>query len=190
MKCRATIVLVLLAGALVLNKASAQSTTPNPQPFHRPSPPLSVKVGEKVFKIKLVPLIYFPDDEGYFDGWTCDSAAVLANECEAKDLWTILVQERLPLPREREVVIHELLHAICGTEKSNRTTTYHKLITILAPWLMRVWHDNPALVDYLVATEDVAAENPTKDLLEDPKGIVSRRSVFVGQALETIPLLP
>lgn len=58
---------------------------------------------------------------------------------------TIDIKNKLPLPLEQEVVLHELLHAI--SDSMNVELTEHQ-VTAVAAGIVQVLRDNKSLLDY------------------------------------------
>jgi hypothetical protein len=71
--------------------------------------------------------------------------------CDAKD--RIYVEAGQTLEEEQTTLLHELQHAILGTEKSNQKITYHQFIHQLSPRLLEVLKENPELFLYLTVSE-------------------------------------
>ena len=88
---------------------------------------------------------------GSFSGTTCDTRARELGVCTAKD--HIYLAAGQTFKEEQTTLLHELQHAIFGTEKSDRKTTYHQLIYQLSPKLLEVLQENPDLYLYLTASE-------------------------------------
>lgn len=66
----------------------------------------------------------------------------------------VILLSEVPGPqKQREVLLHEVLHAIYGTTGlcSKDNVPEEMVVTDMSPALLQVLRDNPDLVDYLVA---------------------------------------
>ena len=82
-----------------------------------------------------------------FVGETCDHYAREIQHCDREHV--IYVQRGQTLVEEQETLLHELQHAMLGTEMSGKVV--HNYIYQLTPKLLRLLQDNPNLVKYLAA---------------------------------------
>jgi hypothetical protein len=117
----------------------------------RPVPPRRLTIGKATYFIELVKEVPASGEFARFSGRTCDKEAQKLRVCEVKD--HIYIETGHPLKEEQTTVLHELQHAILGTEKSDRNTTYHQFIYQLSPKLLQVLKQNPDLYSYLTASE-------------------------------------
>ena len=117
----------------------------------RPVPPQHIKVGKVIYTVELVREVPAAGEYASFSGKTCDDRARKQGVCDAKD--HIYLEAGQTLKGEQTTLLHELQHAIFGTEKSDRKTTYHRFIYQLSPKLLEVLQENPDLRLYLTASE-------------------------------------
>jgi hypothetical protein len=117
----------------------------------RPVPPPRLTIGKTTYFIELVKEVPASGEFARFSGRTCDKEAQKLRVCEVKD--RIYIEKGHPLKEEQTTLLHELQHAILGTEKSDRNTTYHQFIYQLSPKLLQVLKQNPDLYSYLTASE-------------------------------------
>ncbi len=117
----------------------------------RPVPPRHIKVGKVIYTVELVREVPTAGEYASFSGKTCDNRARKQGVCDAKD--HIYLEAGQTLKEEQTTLLHELQHAIFGTEKSDRKTTYHRFIHELSPKLLEVLQENPDLYLYLTAAE-------------------------------------
>ncbi|HYY68916.1 MAG TPA: hypothetical protein VE734_04225 [Terriglobales bacterium] len=139
--------LILLSTLVLAHGASA------PLPLHdvdrRPTPPQQIKIGAVVYMIELTEKVPTAGEASEFTGKACDDSAVREGWCAAKG-HIYLVTGRT-LQQERTTLLHEIQHAILGTEHSDEETTYHDFIYKLSPKLLQVLQENPDLLSYLTA---------------------------------------
>lgn len=102
-----------------------------------PGTPASIKVGPFVYAVKRWKRLPAENAEAW---GMCDRASTV-----------ILLAETTSHQKQREVLLHEVLHAIYGV-----TGLHHKdgapeelVVTDLSPTLLSVLRDNPDLVAYL-----------------------------------------
>ena len=133
------------------NLMAANCAAPIEPENHRPVPPTRLTIGKATYTIELVKDVPTPGEFARFSGRTCDKEAQKLRVCEVKD--RIYIETGHTLKEEQTTVLHELQHAILGTEKSDRNTTYHQFIYQLSPKLLQVLKQNPALYSYLTASE-------------------------------------
>jgi len=58
------------------------------------------------------------------------------------------------IDQERNTVTHELLHAVASTARVfDEPDDEERVVSALAPWLLAMLRDNPALVSYLTARD-------------------------------------
>ena len=117
----------------------------------RPLPPTRLTIGKATYTIELVKEVPASGEFARFSGRTCDKEAQKLRVCDVKD--RIYIEKGHTLKEEQTTVLHELQHAILGTEKSDRTTTYHQFIYQLSPKLLQVLRENPGLYSYLTASD-------------------------------------
>jgi hypothetical protein len=117
----------------------------------RPVPPSRVTIGKANYTIALVKEVPASSEFARFSGRTCDKEAQRLRVCDGKD--RIYIETGHTLKEEQTTLLHELQHAILGTEKSDRTATYHQFIYQLSPKLLQVLRENPDLYAYLTASE-------------------------------------
>ena len=117
----------------------------------RPVPPPRLTIGKATYFIELVKEVPASGEFARFSGRTCDKQAQKLGVCEVKG--RIYIEAGHPLKQEQTTLLHELQHAILGTEKSDRTATYHEFIYELSPKLLQVLRQNPDLYSYLAASE-------------------------------------
>lgn len=117
----------------------------------RPFPPQHIKIGKVIYTVELVKEVPAAAEFASFSGKTCDQRAHRLGVCDAKD--RIYVEAEQTLEEEQTTLLHELQHAILGTEKSNQKITYHQFIHQLSPRLLEVLKENPELFLYLTASE-------------------------------------
>ena len=127
-----------------------------PPPFpsersQRPVPPQRIKVGKVIYTIELVREVPAAGEYASFSGKTCDNRARKQGVCNVKD--QIYLEAGQTLKEEQTTMLHELQHAIFGTEKSDRKATYHRFIYELSPKLLEVLQENPELYHYLTTSE-------------------------------------
>ena len=125
--------------------------TPSERRSRRPIPPQHVRIGKVIYTVELVKEVPAAGEFASFSGTTCDTRARKLGVCDAKD--HIYLEAGQTLKEEQTTLLHELQHAIFGTEKSDRKTTYHQLIYQLSPKLLEVLQENPDLYFYLTASE-------------------------------------
>jgi hypothetical protein len=146
-RVRVATALVLLLSLFLARGASA------PQPphsvSHRPAPPRQIKIGAVVYTIELVEKVPPAGDASSLAGKACDENAVKEGWCAAKD--HIYLEDKRTLQQERTTLLHEIQHALLGTEHSKEETTSHHFIYKLSPKLLQVLQDNPDLLIYLTA---------------------------------------
>ena len=134
----------------------ADGITGNCLPFpsersQRPVPPQHIKVGKVIYTVELVREVPAAAEYASFSGKTCDNRARKQGVCDAKD--HIYLEAGQTLKEEQTTLLHELQHAIFGTEKSDRRSTNHQFIYQLSPKLLEVLQENPDLYLYLTASE-------------------------------------
>lgn len=137
-----------------LNEASGiagNCLTPIEPENSRPVPPPRLTIGKATYFIELVKEVPASGEFARFSGRTCDKEAQKLRVCEVKD--RIYIEKGHTLKEEQTTVLHELQHAILGTEKSDRNTTYHQFIYQLSPKLLQVLKQNPDLYSYLTASD-------------------------------------
>ena len=117
----------------------------------RPLPPPRLTIGKATYFIELVKEVPASGEFARFSGRTCDKQAQKLRVCKVRD--RIYIETGRTLKEEQTTVLHELQHAILGTEKSDRNTTYHQFIYQLSPKLLQVLRQNPDLYSYLTASE-------------------------------------
>ena len=117
----------------------------------RPVPPQHVRVGKVIYTVQLVKEVPAASEFASFSGTTCDTRARTLGVCATKD--HIYLAAGQTLKEEQTTLLHELQHALFGTEKSDRKTTYHQLIYQLSPKLLELLQENPDLYFYLTASE-------------------------------------
>ena len=117
----------------------------------RPVPPPHLTIGKATYFVELVKEVPASSEFARFSGRTCDKEAQKLRVCDVKD--RIYIEKGHTLKEEQTTVLHELQHAILGTEKSDRTTTYHQFIYQLSPKLLQVLRENPDLDSYLTASD-------------------------------------
>jgi len=117
----------------------------------RPVPPQHIKVGKVIYTVELAKEVPGAAEFASFSGRTCDKRARKLGACDAKE--HIYIEAGQTLKEEQTTLLHELQHAIFGTEKSDRKTTYHQFIYRLSPKLLEVLQENPDLYFYLAASE-------------------------------------
>ena len=117
----------------------------------RPMPPQHIKVGKVIYIVELVKEVPAPGEFASFAGRTCDTTARKIGVCDAKD--HIYLEAGQTLKEEQTTLLHELQHAIFGTEKSDRKTTYHQFIYELSPKLLDVLRENPDLYFYFTVSD-------------------------------------
>jgi hypothetical protein len=115
----------------------------------RPTPPQQIKIAALVYTIELTKKVPPAGDASELAGKACDDSAVREGWCAAKD--HIYLEAGRTLQQERTTLLHEIQHAILGTEHSDEETTYHDFIYKLSPKLLQVLQDNPELLFYLTA---------------------------------------
>src|SRR5437588_312322 len=108
-------------------------------------------IGKATYTIELVKEVPASGEFARFSGRTCDKEAQKLRVCDVKD--RIYIETGHTLKEEQTTVLHELQHAILGTEKSDRNTTYHQFIYQLSPKLLQVLRENPDLYSYLTASD-------------------------------------
>jgi hypothetical protein len=98
--------------------------------------PSKVKIGPSTYSITTDPAPTLDAHElwGYCDTATC----------------TLHIDASLRGPRAREVVMHEVLHACLG-EMGGAGLKEERIVATLAPILLAVLRDNPALMKWLRA---------------------------------------
>jgi hypothetical protein len=114
-------------------------------------PPRHIKVGKVTYTVELVKEVPALAEFASFSSKTCDKTARKLGVCDAQD--HIYLEAGQPLKEEQAALLHELQHAIFGTENSDRGTTYHQVIYRLSPKLLEVLQENPDLYPYLTASE-------------------------------------
>ena len=124
---------------------------PNKRDRRRPTPPPHIRVGKVIYTVELVKEIPAAEETASFSGKTCDRSARRLGACDAID--HIYLETGQTLREEQTTLLHELQHAIFGTEKSDRKTTYHQFMYQLSPRLLEVLQENPDLSFYLMASE-------------------------------------
>ena len=134
----------------------ADGITTNCPPFprernRRPVPPRHIRVGKVIYTVELVREVPAAGEYAGFSGKTCDNTARKQGVCDARD--QIYLEAGQTLKEEQTTLLHELQHAIFGTEKSDRKTTYHRFIYDLSPKLLEVLQKNPELYLYLTVSE-------------------------------------
>ena len=134
-----------------LLEAEGITTNCPPFPSQRPVPPQHIKVGKVIYTVELVREVPTAGEYASLSGKTCDNRARKQGVCDAKD--HIYLEAGQTLKEEQITLLHELQHAIFGTEKSDRKTTYHRFIYQLSPQLLEVLQENPDLYLYLTAPE-------------------------------------
>ena len=117
----------------------------------RPVPPTRLTIGKTTYTVALVKDVPASGEFARFSGRTCDKEAQRLRVCDGKD--RIYIETGHTLKEEQTTLLHELQHAILGTEKSDRTATYHQFIYQLSPKLLQVLRENPDLYAYLTASE-------------------------------------
>jgi hypothetical protein len=117
----------------------------------RPVPPQHIKVGKVIYTVELVREVPAAAEYASFSGKTCDNRARKQGVCDTKD--HIYLEAGQTLKEEQTTLLHELQHAIFGTEKSDRRSTNHQFIYQLSPKLLEVLQENPDLYLYLTASE-------------------------------------
>ncbi len=117
----------------------------------RPLPPQHIRIGKVIYTVELVKEAPAAGEFASFSGKTCDKRARKQGACDAKD--HIYIEAGQTLKEEQTTLLHELQHAIFGTGKSDRKTTYHQFIYQLSPELLEVLQENPDLYLYLIASE-------------------------------------
>lgn len=126
------------------------SLPPSSDGSQRPLPPQHIKVGKVTYTVELVKEVSAAAEYASFSGKTCDGGARKQGVCDAKD--RIYLEAGQTLKDEQTALLHELQHAILGTDKSNQETTYHQFIYQLSPKLLEVLQKNPDLYLYLTAS--------------------------------------
>jgi len=121
------------------------------EPGRRPTPPQHIKVGKIIYTVRLVKEVPAAAEFASFSGKTCDKSAHKLGVCDAKN--QIYLEAGQTLKEEQTTLLHELQHAIFGTEKSDRKTTYHQVIHQLSPQLLEVLQENRDLYFYLTSSE-------------------------------------
>ena len=130
---------------------ASNCVTPFEPENRRPLPPTRLTIGKATYTIELVKEVPASSEFARFSGRTCDKEAQKLRVCDVKD--RIYIEKGHTLKEEQTTVLHELQHAILGTEKSDRTTTYHQFIYQLSPKLLQVLRENPGLYSYLTASD-------------------------------------
>lgn len=97
--------------------------------------PKTIKVGPHEYTIQRTAAASLPEKLG-----DCDVDALV-----------LRIRQRLRKSKAREIVLHEALHA-CGHPafEDGKRYTEEDFITKLAPKLLQLLRDNPALVAYLL----------------------------------------
>ena len=131
--------------------ASNCRTFPSERKNGRPVPPQHIKVRKVIYTVELVKEVPAAGEFASFSGKTCDEWARKQGVCDAKHY--IYLEAGQTLKEEQTTLLHELQHAIFGTEKSDQKTTYHQIIFQLSPKLLEVLQENPDLYLYLTASE-------------------------------------
>ena len=139
-------------GSPVETDRIATNCLPRPsEPGRRPVPPQHIKVGKVIYTVELAKEVPGAAEFASFSGRTCDKGARKLGVCDAKE--HIYIESGQTLKEEQTTLLHELQHAILGTEKSNQKITYHQFIHQLSPRLLEVLKENPELFLYLTASE-------------------------------------
>lgn len=146
--------IALLVSALALY-ASAQQTKciadkPNAQsPTPRPAPPQKIKIGDTEWTVEVVRTV--PGAAEYYSlvGRTCGSRAKEMGFCATNN--RIYLEAGLSLEEEQVTLLHELQHALFGSDKSDQRTTFHQFIYELSPKLLALLQQNPDPYVYLAA---------------------------------------
>jgi len=133
------------------NSLAANCLVPIEPETRRPLPPPRLTIGKATYFIELVKEVPASGEFARFSGRTCDKQAQKLRVCKVRD--RIYIETGRTLKEEQTTVLHELQHAILGTEKSDRNTTYHQFIYQLSPKLLQVLRQNPDLYSYLTASE-------------------------------------
>jgi len=117
----------------------------------RPTPPPQIKIGGVIYTVELVREVPGAGDGFGLYGRTCDRTAKQKGSCAVNN--HIYLEDGRPLIEEQTTLLHEIQHAILGTDKSAKRTTSHHFIYELTPKLLAVLQDNPGVYRYLTATE-------------------------------------
>jgi hypothetical protein len=141
---------VILLSTLILAHAASAPLPPH-DVDRRPAPPQQIKIGAVVYTIELTEKVPPAGDASELTGKACDDSAVREGWCAAKG--HIYVEAGRTLQQERTTLLHEIQHAILGTEHSDEEITYHDFIYKLSPKLLQVLQENPDLLSYLTAPE-------------------------------------
>jgi len=116
-----------------------------------PTPPTQIKIGGVIYTVELVREVPGAGDGFGLYGRTCDRTAKQKGSCAVNS--HIYLEDGRPLIEEQTTLLHEIQHAILGTDKSAKKTTSHHFIYELTPKLLAVLQDNPGVYRYLTATE-------------------------------------
>lgn len=110
-------------------------------------PPRTIKIGPHRYTVRV--------DKARIDHHAHEIGDPLAGACEHDEL-EIAVDPNLVPSKQREIVLHESLHGMIATSGLGILIGHkreERACRLLAPLLLQVIRDNPALIRYLQQTE-------------------------------------